>query len=84
MMDGRVIGMAKAYLKISVETGKEREVREILMKISEVKSADLTTGDQDIIAIIEASSYEGLLKTIVEEMRRIKGITGTSTSLVLE
>jgi len=76
--------MAKAYLKISVDTGREREVREALGKIPEVKSADLTTGDQDIIAIIETSSYEALLKTIVEEMRRIKGITSTSTSLVLE
>lgn len=76
--------MAKAYLKVSVEAGKEREVCGALKKISEVKSADLTTGDQDIIAVIEASSYEALLKTIVEEMRRIKGITGTSTSLVLE
>lgn len=76
--------MARAYLKITVETGKEREVQEALMKMSEVKSADLTTGDQDIIAVIEASSYDALLKTIVEETRRVKGITGTSTSLVLE
>ena len=76
--------MVKAYLTVSVEAGKEREVQEALMKMSEVKSADLTTGDQDIIAVIEASSYDVLLKTIVEETRRIKGITGTSTSLVLE
>ena len=76
--------MAKAYLKINVETGMEREVSDALRKLPEVKSADLTTGDQDIIAIIEASSYETLLKTIVEETRRIKGISGTSTSLVLD
>ena len=76
--------MAKAYLKISVDPGKEREVCEALKRVSGVKSADLTTGDQDIIAVIEASGYDALLKTIVEEMRRIKWITGTSTSLVLE
>jgi DNA-binding Lrp family transcriptional regulator len=76
--------MAKAYLKLSVETGKERQICNDLKKLPEVKSADLTTGDQDIIAIIEASSYETLLKTIVEEMRKINGITSTSTSLVLE
>ena len=76
--------MAKAYMKLSVETGKERQICNDLKKLPEVKSADLTTGDQDIIAIIEASSYETLLKTIVEEMRKINGITSTSTSLVLE
>ena len=76
--------MAKAYLKISVETGMEREVCEALRKVPEVKTADLTTGDQDIIAMLEASSYETLLKIIVEEMRRIRGVSSTSTSLVLE
>jgi DNA-binding Lrp family transcriptional regulator len=76
--------MARAYLKISVEAGKEREIRGALQRIPEVRSADLTTGDQDIIAIIEASSYETLLRTIVDKMRGIDGITSTSTSLVLE
>ncbi len=76
--------MAKAYLKISVEAGMEREVCEALRKVPEVKTADLTTGDQDIIAMLEASSYETLLKIIVEEMRRIRGVSSTSTSLVLE
>ena len=76
--------MAKAYLKISVDAGQEREVRSALRRISEVKSADLTTGDQDIIVIIEASTYETLLKVLVEELRQIEGISSTSTSLVLE
>jgi len=78
------MSMARAYLKISVETGMEREVCEALRKLAEVKSADLTTGDQDIIAVIEVDGYEALLKTIVEQTRRIKGIIGTSTSLVLD
>ena len=76
--------MAKAYLKISVEAGREKEIRETLQEIPEVMTADLTTGDQDIIAVIEASSYDKLLRTIVEEMRKIEGITSTSTSLVLD
>ncbi|UCD57395.1 MAG: Lrp/AsnC ligand binding domain-containing protein [Candidatus Hydrogenedentota bacterium] len=79
-----VIEVARAYLKILVEAGMEREVCNTLKKLPEVKSADLTTGDQDIIAVIEAPSYETLLKTIVEEMRQIKGISSTSTSLVLD
>ena len=76
--------MAKAYLRISVEAGREREVCSAFQKLAEVKAADLTTGDQDIIAVIETSSYEKLMKTIVEEMRRIDGISSTSTSLVLD
>jgi DNA-binding Lrp family transcriptional regulator len=78
------LAMAKAYLKISVEAGREKEIRKALQEIPEVTTADLTTGDQDIIAVIEASSYDKLLRTIVEEMRGIEGITSTSTSLVLD
>ncbi|MBI5118701.1 Lrp/AsnC ligand binding domain-containing protein [Candidatus Poribacteria bacterium] len=76
--------MAKAYLKITVEAGKEREVCSALRRMPEVKSADLTTGDQDIIAVVEAASYEILLKTIIEKLRQVSGISGTSTSLVLD
>ena len=76
--------MAKAYLKISIETGKEKEVREALLEIPEVKTADLTTGDQDIIAVIEAQNYDTLLRMIVEKTRGIEGISSTSTSLVLD
>lgn len=76
--------MAKAYLKINVEAGREREICEYLRRLPEVKSADLTTGDQDIIAVIESTSYEALLRSIVEELRKIEGIASTSTSLVLD
>lgn len=76
--------MAKAYLKIKVEAGVERDVCSALRKLQQVTSADLTTGDQDIIAIVEAPSYEILLKAVVEELRGINGIASTSTSLVLE
>ncbi|MBI4832161.1 MAG: Lrp/AsnC ligand binding domain-containing protein [Candidatus Lindowbacteria bacterium] len=76
--------MAKAYLKIVVEAGKEREVCSALKRMQEVRSADITTGDQDIIAVVEAPSYEILLKTIVEKLRQISGVSSTSTSLVLD
>ena len=76
--------MAKAYLKICVDAGMEKKVCSSLKKLPIVKTADMTTGDQDIIAIVEAPSYEALLKAIVEQMRQIEGISSTSTSLVLD
>ncbi len=78
------MGMARAYLKICVEAGMERNVCDSLRKLPVVKAADMTTGDQDIIAIVEAANYETLLKAIVEQMRQIDGISSTSTSLVLD
>ena len=64
--------------------GKERAVRGALKRVRAVKAADLTAGEQDIIAVIEAKSYEVILKTVVSKLRGIKGIQSTSTSLVLE
>ena len=76
--------MARVYLKIEVEMGKERSVKEALLKFDEVKGAELTTGGQDILALIEADSFEDILQVVVDKLRTLKGIKNTVTDLVLE
>ncbi len=76
--------MAKAYLKIKVEMGRERAVRDALLTFEEVKTVELTTGDQDILVLIEADSYDNILQVVIDRLRTIKGVTGTTTDLVLE
>ena len=76
--------MAKAYVKINVAAGKEREVRDALLKRPHVRSADLTSGDQDIIAIVEAGSFDELLDMTLNQLRTIEGVTGTVTNLVID
>jgi len=76
--------MARAYLKIWVESGKERSVVAALKKMKGVKSADLTAGEQDIIALVEGKTHDSLLKMIVNTLRKAKGITRTATNLILE
>lgn len=76
--------MARAYLKITVDMGKERGVRDALLRFNEVKSAELTTGDQDILALVEADSYEDILLAIVDRLRALKGVKSTVTDLILE
>jgi len=76
--------MARAYLKIEVEMGKERSVRDSLLKFDEVKGAELTTGGQDVLALIEADSFEDILQVVVDKLRTLKGVKNTVTDLVLE
>ncbi len=76
--------MARAYLKIEVEMGKERSVRDALLKFDEVKGAELTTGGQDVLALVEADSFEDILQVVVDKLRTLKGIKNTVTDLVLE
>ena len=76
--------MAKSYLKIKVEMGRERAVRDALLTFEEVKTVELTTGDQDVLALIEADSYDNILQVVIDRLRTIKGVTATTTDLVLE
>ena len=75
--------MARAYLKIWTESGHEGAVREALLGTLGVESADLTAGEQDIIAIVEAETYEDLLQIVVGQIRPMKGIDRTVTNLAL-
>lgn len=76
--------MARAYVKINVAAGREREVRDALLARDEVRSADLTSGDQDIIALVEAGSFDELLDLTLNQLRTIDGVTGTVTNLVID
>ena len=76
--------MAKAYLKIDVAPGKERDVQAALIKIKGVKFADLTSGEQDIICLVEAPGYEAAFNLVVKKLRHIDGIEKTVTNLVLK
>ena len=75
--------MARAYLKIWAENGREGDVREKLLGIPEVKAADLTAGEQDLIVVVEADTYEDLLQTVLGRIRPMKGIQRTVTNLVV-
>lgn len=75
--------MALAYLKIMIEPGREEVVKASLSKIPQIKRADLTSGEQDLICLIEGNSYEELLNLVVKKIRLIEGIADTTTDLVL-
>ena len=76
--------MAKAYVMFWTESGREENVKNQLRENPKVLSADLTTGDQDIIAMVEGDSVEEILNMIVGQLRGIGGVTKTTTNLVLE
>jgi DNA-binding Lrp family transcriptional regulator len=76
--------MAKAYLKIDIETGKENEAKTALKKITGVKSADFVTGAHDLLASVEGKNYEEIVTKILPEVRKVKGIKKTTTDFAFE
>jgi DNA-binding Lrp family transcriptional regulator len=76
--------MASAYLKIDIETGKEKEVKAALKKVNGVKSADFVTGTHDLVSLVEGKNFEEIVTKTLSEIRKVKGIKKTTTDFVFE
>jgi DNA-binding Lrp family transcriptional regulator len=76
--------MPKALIRICVNVGKERKIRDTLRRLKEVKMAEITAGEQDVIAIVEGKSFEAILKTVTAKIRKNDGIKITWTNFILE
>lgn len=75
--------MARAYLKVFIESHSEEEVLEELLRIPEVKLADLTMGEQDIIVVIESDTFDDIVQIVLGQIRRIPGVVRTITNLAI-
>jgi len=76
--------MARAYLRINTDIGREVEVRNRLREVPEVLSVDITAGEQDIICLVEGDSVDAILDLVVSKVRGIEGIQVTTTNLILD
>ena len=74
--------MAKVYLRANLVAGKEKSARDALRKISGIKSADFVTGSHDLVAEIEANSFEDISTQTLSEVRQVQGISENDTDFV--
>ena len=71
--------MARVYMLANVLPGKEASIRDTLRGTKGVKSADVITGQFDIVVVLEAKDTNEIFSNILREIRKIKGITRTET-----
>jgi len=76
--------MSKALIRICVQVGMERKLRDSLRKLKEVRMAEITAGEQDVVAIVEAKSFENILKVVTTKIRKNDGIKITWTNFILD
>ena len=76
--------MARAYVTIMADPGRERSLKSEIAAISGVVGVDLTSGDQDLICTVESDSFKTILDTVVNRIRVLDGVANTRTRLVLE
>lgn len=73
--------MLSAYILINTAAGKEREVLDLLNSNDSVVDVSIVYGQYDLIAKVFLDDASDLPSFIMETIRPLDGITGTSTLL---
>jgi DNA-binding Lrp family transcriptional regulator len=76
--------MARAFVRVCIHPGFERRLRDYLRSLPEFVAADITAGEQDLIAQVRGESYEAILNTVISNIRTQEGVKITWTNFVLE
>ncbi len=72
----------RAYILMRVEIGRTDEVLEELRHIDEAIRIAVTTGEYDIVILVEVDTLEDLYDITVRRMHKISGIAETTTAVV--
>lgn len=82
--DGESAGpMVRAYIFVSTEKARSKEVAVAVGSLQYVSSTHVITGQFDVIALVEVPEL-GMLWTIVDKAQALPGVTKTTTNLVVE
>ncbi|HJM24299.1 MAG TPA: Lrp/AsnC ligand binding domain-containing protein [Candidatus Thalassarchaeaceae archaeon] len=73
-----------AWILISCEPGRERDVYLQLLEMPVVSEVSVVYGDLDLVARIDFESEKQMSKTLIEEMRHVDGIKKTETLIAVE
>ena len=76
--------MVKAYVLLKAHPGHERNIVKELKNLPEIEVINELYGEWDIITRVSVASIDDLDALLSEKMRKIEGITLTSTMIVAE
>ncbi len=71
-----------AYILMEIEMGQTDEVLQELRKIEEATKISVTTGEYDIVILLEVPTLESLYDITVKQIHVIPGIKETTTAVV--
>ncbi len=73
-----------AWILISCEPGRERDVYLQLLDMPVVSEVSVVYGELDLVARIDFESEKEMSKTLIEDMRHVEGIKKTETLIAVE
>ncbi len=74
----------KAYILIKIRAGELNQVVTELRKLPFVKSADVTFGPYDAVAVVEHDEINGIGSLLTKSIQPIAGVEQTLTCLVVD
>ena len=77
-----VIDLVSAYIMMKMQVGMDEQVLAEIKKLEQVQAADATYGSYDLVIKVKFKTIEDLDRFIFERIRRIKGVTETSSMIV--
>jgi DNA-binding Lrp family transcriptional regulator len=75
--------VVSAYVLVSVEPGKNREVLEALRGVQGVRQAHACWGQPDIFSFVEVADERTLADTVLTRIQGIAGVRATETHIVI-
>ncbi|MBD61177.1 MAG: hypothetical protein CMA79_02740 [Euryarchaeota archaeon] len=76
--------MPLAWVLISCEPGRERDVYVHLLSMPTVSEVSVVYGELDLVARIDFDDEKEMSKTLIVEMRTVEGIRKTETLIAVE
>ena len=76
--------MPLAWVLISCEPGRERDVYVHLLSIPTVSEVSVVYGELDLVARIDFNDEKEMAQTLIVDMRTVGGIRKTETLIAVE
>ena len=70
---------ARAFVLIEAQVGSAPQVVQALRTLTEVRKADVITGNFDIIALVEAANMAEMAELVTGQIQGIRGVLRTIT-----
>jgi DNA-binding Lrp family transcriptional regulator len=74
----------KAYLVVTAQSGKARDIARVISSIPGVMMADACWGIGDVFAVLQFPNWTELNQVVLEKIHHTPGVTHTETHVAIE
>ena len=76
--------MVDAVILLCVIPGKEQAVKEALLELDQTRKCQITFGEYDLYAEVQASNVKDLGAFVTKKIRQVTGVTKSITLIISE